>query len=253
MNLDRLRRETSLSHVEHHASLTSTNDRARELAAGLTTGATALVVADEQTAGRGRGANRWWTGPGSLAFSFVFDPQTHGIRRETSPLVSLAAALAVIETVQSLVPPSPLGLHWPNDVFAAGRKLSGILVEAQPDGRHVVGIGLNVNNRTSAAPVELQSRVTSLADLSGSAHDRTDVLVALVVQLQKHLTDLAADSAELARRADRACLQHGQPLTIEIGQRRTTGWCAGIADDGALILRTSSGTERFYSGALVHE
>ena len=91
-DVQRLLREGSLSHVEHHPTLTSTNDRAREIALDLPADETALVIADEQTAGRGRGSNRWWTGAGSLAFSLVFDPAAQGIKRQHYPLISLATA-----------------------------------------------------------------------------------------------------------------------------------------------------------------
>ena len=81
-----------------------------------------LVVADRQTAGRGRGANRWWTGPGALAFSLLVDGRTVGADRSRSPLVALAAAVAVVDTVAPLLPAHQVGIHWPNDVLVAERK-----------------------------------------------------------------------------------------------------------------------------------
>ena len=252
MDVDRLTREGNLSHVLHYGTIGSTNDCARELAATLAADETALIVADEQTAGRGRGSNRWWTGPGSLACSLVFDPSVQGIRRQHFPLISLATAVAIVDAVRKLVPTGPLGLHWPNDVFAGGRKLAGILVEVLPDGKHIVGIGLNVNNGAAAAPEELQARATSLLDLTGSEQSRTDVLLATLDRLWPNLGQLAASAAELARRADRACLQHGRTLTIQSGDRRVEGICARIADDGALVLQTGRGEEKFYSGVLIH-
>jgi BirA family transcriptional regulator, biotin operon repressor / biotin---[acetyl-CoA-carboxylase] ligase len=252
IDLARLRREPRLSQVEHYHSLASTNDRGREITAELLPGQTALILADEQTAGRGRGGNRWWTGPGSLAFSLVFDPATVGIRREHFPLISLATALAIVDSVRPIVPHGTLGLHWPNDVFACERKLAGILVEALAEGKHVLGVGLNVNNCAAAAPTELGGKTISLADLSGHEHSRTDVLLALLGQLWPNLDQLAASAAEIARRADRACLQHGRRLVIQSGDRRTEGICLGIADDGALVLHTDEAQERFYSGVLVH-
>jgi len=251
-DVERLRRDGGLSHVEYHGSLTSTNDRARELARDLPADQTALVIADEQTAGRGRGANRWWTGPGSLACSLVLDPAAQGIRRQDFPLIALVTAVSIVEAVRVLVPPCQLGLHWPNDVFAAGRKLAGILVEVLPGGMHVIGVGLNVNNRPADAPDELRQRVVSIAELARLEHARADVLLKLFQQLWPNLEQLAASAPEVARRADRLCLQHGQALVIQSGDRRTQGVCAGIADDGALVLRTERGSEKFYSGALLH-
>ena len=253
LDLDRLRREGRLSRVEHHVLLSSTNDRARELAVKLSADETALVIADEQTFGRGRGANRWWTGPGSLACSLIFNPAAQGIRRETSPLISLSAALSIVDALRPLLPPCPLGLHWPNDVFASDRKLAGILVEAMPDGKHVLGIGLNVNNRAVEAPAELRDKAVSVADLTNQSHSRTDLALRVLAQLWPNLAQLAANPADLARGANRACLQHGRLLVLQIGERRVAGDCEGIADDGALVLRTESGIEKFYSGVLVHD
>ena len=139
----------------------------------------ALVLADRQTAGRGRGANRWWTGAGSLAFSLLLHPAARGIRRENFPLISLTAALAIIDAARPLASADELGLHWPNDVFAQGRKLAGVLVEALTDGWHVLGVGLNVNNRAIDAPDELREKTISLADLTGRDQSRTDALLAL--------------------------------------------------------------------------
>ncbi len=252
LDVQRLLREGCLTHVEHHDTLSSTNDRAREIARQVPTDETALVIADEQTAGRGRGANRWWTGAGSLACSLVFDPAVQGIRRQHFPLISLATAVAIVEAVRQVVPAGTLGLHWPNDVFAGGRKLAGILVEALPDGKHVLGFGLNVNNRVSAAPDELRQRATSIADLTGGDYLRTEILLKVLGQLWPNLGQLAANAAEMARRADRACLQHGRTLTIESGDRRVEGVCQKIADDGALVLQTGRGEEKFYSGVLIH-
>lgn len=253
LDIPRLLAETPVARVEHHVTITSTNDRARELASELGREEAALIVADEQTAGRGRGANRWWTAPGSLACSLVFDPATLAIERASFPLISLATALAIVDATRPLLLGQELGMHWPNDVFAAGRKLSGILVEVLPDGRHVTGVGINVNHRAEETPAELQHRATSLATLSEREHSRTDLLIELLAALWPNFAQLAQAPAEIARRANRNCLQHDKTLTIESGQRRVTGRCLGIADDGALMLDTDAGPQKFYSGALVHD
>jgi BirA family biotin operon repressor/biotin-[acetyl-CoA-carboxylase] ligase len=253
LDVPRLRAASGLGHVEHHAVIASTNDRARQLAAEIIGPAAALVVADQQTAGRGRGGNRWWTGTGSLAFSLAIDPAAHGVRRESLSLVSLAAALAIVDVLGELAVPPPFGLHWPNDVFAGHRKLAGILVEALPDGRQIIGIGLNVNNRVDAAPDDVRARAVSLVELTGRKQGRTDVLLALVARFWPWLVRLAAEPAAVAQAADRACLKHGRRLRIESGNRRAQGHCLGIADDGALLLDTAAGVERFYSGVLLHD
>lgn len=251
LDLERIRRYLPGLAIEHHAALSSTNDRARALAVSDASSRRALVLADEQTAGRGRGANRWWTGRGSLALSLLDDPGARGIAREHAALVSLAAGVAVVEAVAPLLESLPLGLHWPNDVYVDRRKLAGVLVETLPDGRAVIGIGCNVNNSLAAAPAELVDTVATLVDLCGAEHDRTALVIAIVARLDAILDELAREPSVVARRADELCLQHGRQLCVEVLGRRITGHCAGIADDGALLLDTPGGRQRCYSGVLV--
>src|SRR5580698_2192961 len=132
-DLARLRSAGRLDHVEHHPRLASTNDHARSAAARLARHESLLVIADEQTAGRGRGSNRWWTGLGSLAFSLLFDPVARGIARQDCAMISLASAITIVEAANPRIAPYSAGIHWPNDVFVGRRKLAGILVEALPD------------------------------------------------------------------------------------------------------------------------
>ena len=104
LDIDRILRETFVARAEYHPSIGSTNDRAAECAAQGAGEMPLLVVADRQTAGRGRGANRWWTGPGALAFSLLVDGRTVGADGGRSPLVALAAAVAVVDAVAPLLP-----------------------------------------------------------------------------------------------------------------------------------------------------
>jgi BirA family biotin operon repressor/biotin-[acetyl-CoA-carboxylase] ligase len=246
-----LERSTWVDRVVHHERLSSTNDLARQLAADTPRGKSLLVLADEQTAGRGRGSNRWWTGEGSLAFSLLLDSPRLGIPRRQAAMISLAAAVALAETVAPLVPHARPGIHWPNDVFVSDRKLAGILVEALADGRHIVGVGMNINNRLALAPPDLQPTITSLVDLTGRTHDRSQLLLELLGSLQAALQQLARSPADLAQRADSLCLQHGQRLAIDVGGNIDAGICAGIADDGSLVLDTPAGPRNVYSGVLI--
>ncbi len=110
LNTDLLIRRTFVARVEHHATLSSTNDRARACAAEGLGPLPLLIVADEQTAGRGRGENRWWTGRGSLACSLLVDHDALEIdRHRSSPLVALATAVAIVETVAPLLADQTVG------------------------------------------------------------------------------------------------------------------------------------------------
>ena len=115
--------------------------------------------------------------------------------------MSLAASVAIIDAIIAMWNgfPKPSssnprsGLHWPNDVFVAGRKLGGVLVEMLPDGLHILGIGLNTNGRVSDAPREIQSRLTTLRDLTGQPHDHTDLTLAVLDRLVNCLRKLGSD------------------------------------------------------------
>ncbi len=279
-------RETSIGRIEHHATLASTNDRAAQCATRGAIELPLLVVADQQTAGRGRGGNQWWSSPGALTFSLLLDGNNVGAGEGRSPLVALAAAVAVVEAVAPLLPTHQLGIHWPNDVYVRfgqfqggadipvcreelahrgrqeclphqsedhltdDRKLSGILVEVLPDRRHVIGIGLNVNNTSADAPAELQKTIVTLRDLSGREHDRTGVLIDLLRRLDRLFSQLREAPKEVAARADSLCLQRGQPLTLTWSGRKLSGVCRGIAADGAIVLQTPGGVETFLSGSV---
>jgi len=168
-----------------------------------------------------------------------------------SPLVALATALAVVETLTPLLPGRTVGIRWPNDVFADGGKLAGILVEVLSDGRHVVGVGVNTNNSLADAPAELRTTSTTLYDLTGRRHDRTTFLVELLSRLKNAFDQSASEPDRLGARADRLCLQHGETLIVAQGGRTIRGRCVGIAPDGALLLETDNGRQSCYSGVLL--
>ncbi len=252
IDANRLMRETFVAAVECHPVLGSTNDRAKQCAAEGTAALPMLITADAQTAGRGRGANRWWTGRGSLALSLLLDGRTLRTALAHGPLVSLAAAVAVSDVVSARAAGQSAGIHWPNDVFIAGRKIAGILVEVLAGGACVVGIGLNLNNALGDGPLELRSTAVSLADLTGHTHDPTQVLVALLQRIRRLLEFLPSEPAHISRLANAVCLQRGEVLNVDSGGRLVRGVCRGIAPDGALLLDTPTGEERIVSGVLRH-
>jgi BirA family transcriptional regulator, biotin operon repressor / biotin---[acetyl-CoA-carboxylase] ligase len=254
LDAERLAQCPQLARVVCLETVGSTQDYLHERVRGGDAGPLPLlVVSEEQTAGRGRGANRWWSARGSLAFSLLFDPTGWDLPRGPMPERSLAVGVAVVDTIAPLLSNLVLGLHWPNDVFAAGKKLAGVLIDVLPDGNHIVGIGLNVNNSLAGAPDDVRARATSLCELADRAFDRTAVLLHLLEQLERALRGSAAAPEQFGRRFDELCLQRGHDLTVEVGGESTTGRCAGIAPDGALLLDTLGGRQRFYSGVLRKE
>ena len=164
--------------------------------------------------------------------------------------MALAVATAIVDAVAPLLPEQPLGIHWPNDVFAAGRKLAGILIEVLPNRRHVLGIGLNTNNSMADAPAELQATAATLRDLARQSCDQTEILITLLKHLEQEFQRLCRQPQSVAARADASCLQRGRMLTLQWAGRTVTGRCRGIAADGAILLETPAGTEAFSSGIL---
>jgi len=253
LELEPIRATVFGRHVEYHAVIDSTNDQAKRRAADPDCPMPLLVLAQRQTAGRGRGRNRWWSADGCLMFSVALGAEWLPADRQHAALASLAAAVAVDDAVSPCIPGLPLGIHWPNDVVVADRKLAGILIEVAAGRRHVIGIGVNANNRFAEAPDEVRCRATSLGELSGAVHDPTALLVDLLVALEQRLAELMHTPATIARRAHELCLQRGQPLTIAIGQSHVVGQCEGIADDGSLILLTPDGRRTLASGSICRE
>ncbi len=247
---EKLLTESFISQVEHHEVLDSTQARAQLLSEIPGIKLPALVIADQQTAGRGRGSNRWWTGEGSLAFSLLIDPGHFGFPRRVVPRLSLAAGVAIVDAIAPQLADHPLGLHWPNDVYVGRGKLAGVLVEVLPDGRHIIGVGLNSNNTVADAPAELRNSVTTLFDLTGRTHNHNELLLVVLENLQAAIAQLGEPVENIGQRFDLLCRQRGEMLTVYQGQQTVSGRCLGIGPDGALLLDTSSGQQAILTGTL---
>jgi BirA family biotin operon repressor/biotin-[acetyl-CoA-carboxylase] ligase len=252
-DVERLRAETFVRRVEYHQVIASTNDYALQLTQQEHLDAPLLIVAAEQTAGRGRGRNVWWSGPGGLMFSLVLEPDPRELPRAKWPRVSLTAGLSVCEAVERVLPGVPCGLKWPNDVWIGSRKICGILVEVPPQRpplppRLVIGIGLNVNNSLAAAPADIQSRAASLIDLAGGPLSMREVLTQLLQQFAANLVSLATDEPSLPDRWRARCVLHGRVVEILQGEQTVRGVCHGIDIDGALLLETPERRERLFGG-----
>jgi len=251
-DLESLLRDTFLRRIVHFAETDSTNTRAVELLAAEQTLATpCLVYAEDQSAGRGRGANRWWSSKGSLTFSLVVDFQTIGFSAEQKPLLPLLTGMAIAQTGESLVPVGNFSLKWPNDVYLANRKLSGVLTEVpfQSADQAVIGVGLNVNNQFSDAPDELKTKCTSLCDRSGMPHDRIEILRTLLQRFESLINSFAEGKSFLDQ-WPRYCLLTGKKVTLQTGNAQVNGICHGVDAAGALLLEIDGVQKRFFGGTV---
>ena len=224
-------------------SLPSTNDQALELLEkGEPEGL--LVLAEEQTRGRGR-RERSWDSPSRLGIypSLVLRPR---LPARWLPLVSLAFAVGSAASLRA-GGLHQVGLKWPNDLLFGDRKLAGILAEARGDGEIlglVVGLGLNVNQEESDFPEALRETATSLRLSSGRSWDRLHVLKGVLLQCEEEYDELQAKGPEgLLRRFEELSLfGRGCRLEVDSTNRVWGGRFAGLGSSGELLLDTGGAT-----------
>jgi BirA family biotin operon repressor/biotin-[acetyl-CoA-carboxylase] ligase len=259
--LELIRDTSFVEKVEWHDTIASTNDRGNELARSADLATPLLILAGRQTAGRGRGANRWWSADGALTFTLVFDPQRDLTKSKLPPLpielwprVALVAGVALCDLLQTLLPSTPSRLKWPNDVLLGDKKVAGILVEVPQAGadvprRLVLGMGVNVNNSLAASPREVQAVAAALCDAGGERFDSTQLLVDWLNSFVNRLGELTGSAPELVQRWQSLCALNGKTVELQSGSRTVRGNCRGIDCDGALLLETCAGPERLYAGS----
>lgn len=235
----------------YFASLPSTMDRLTELALqGAPEGT--IVVAGEQTAGRGRGGRSWVTPPNAaLLMSVLLRPKLSPEQLAPFPLI---AGLAVAEGIEALVGsslPDGIDLKWPNDLYCSGRKLCGVLMQARSSQRAVefvnLGIGLNVNTPRESLP----ETATSLAVLTGKTWRLEQVERAVLDHLSNCYDQFLSDGPETGLTAwfERA-LYRDELVRIENAGTAVSGRFVGVTRTGALRLQTDSGIEEIVAGDL---
>jgi BirA family biotin operon repressor/biotin-[acetyl-CoA-carboxylase] ligase len=210
-----------------------------------------VVVAESQTAGRGRRDRTWTTPPrAGLTFSFLLRP---AFPRPAWGWLPLLAGLGVAGPLTRLAEVD-VRLKWPNDVLVGDRKLGGILTEVVGDAV-VVGIGLNVSLRADELPVPT---ATSLAIEAAEVVDREPVLRAVLRETERLYADLvraggAATASGLHAAYVDACATLGRHVRVELpGDRVADGEAVGIDPDGRLVVETADGSEPIGAGDVVH-
>lgn len=224
--------------IDHHDEATSTNDVA---AAHAAEGAAAglVVVADRQSAGRGRAGRVWEDRPGgSLLFSCLVEVPP------TPTLVPLAAGLAVQHAVRRHGPEAQL--KWPNDVLIEGAKCAGILVERHGDAL-VVGVGIDVDWRGQAREGEAATW-TSIAEHTGAEVDRWEVLADVLAAFSSWLLDVRRDTKMLLAAYEARCVSLGRNVRVESPSGVIEGRALAIDADGALVVQTEGGPVRVTAG-----
>ena len=238
--------------------LESTSDRAAALIREGNVDLPMVVWARHQTRGRGRGSHSWWSDGGSLTFTLAIDPSAHGLAVESEPKLALATAVAVIDALNELgFGMESLGIRWPNDLEADGRKLGGILperIETEGGHRILVGVGLNVLTDLSNAPAEVRRMATSLTAIHPSTRDEQvlpRVLAAILGYFECVLKSLVDGDPELAIRWNGLDLLRDRWVSVDLGTRVVAGRGCGIDPDGALCLDDGAGCHRLFGGQVL--
>lgn len=249
IDLDAIAAKGWLRKIVHERSVDSTNSRAMDLLASGNCELPLLVLADEQTAGRGRGSNRWWSSRGSITLSLAVSRTE--LRLTPQSLYSLAVAVAVRDVLAAFIDSARIGLKWPNDVLLDGKKAAGILLETGGPSASalIVGMGVNANNDFAGAPVDVRARATSVAEISGQPVSQTGLISDIVVELQNTFTRLNSGDGILTRYR-RADYLLGRRVRIHQDGEGVEGECAGIADSGELVLVTANGRISLASGSV---
>jgi BirA family biotin operon repressor/biotin-[acetyl-CoA-carboxylase] ligase len=233
----------------------STNDVAATLAASRECEGT-VVIADAQSAGRGRRGHTWFSPPGAgLYVSIVLQPGRVGaMAPRATALCTLAAGVALVEGIERVTGLAP-SIKWPNDLLIGRRKVAGILAEGvtPPSGGnrvHSVVLGYGINVAAAAYPPDLVDRVTSLESELGRPIDRAwlcaETLAALAVRYQDLLAqrfDAILDAWRL-----RATGAVGRLVEWDTPSGTERGTTVGVDDLGALLVRAGDRTEHIVAG-----
>lgn len=199
-----------------------------------------VLLADAQTAGKGRLGRTWQAPPGSsLLFSMLFRPAFSASQGPQLTMCVGLGAAAAVEEITGL----PVQLKWPNDLLLHGKKLAGVLTETQLEGDRlafaVVGLGLNVNLALPAEH-ELASTAISLSQALGRPVSRLALLRVILHHIEHHYTRLQAGHSPYAAWAQRMAYC-GQMVQVTLPNATLTGMVAGVAADGALLMTDEHG------------
>ena len=229
-------------------SLPSTNtELARQASEGAGEGLS--IVAEEQTAGRGR-LQRAWSSPkgAGLYFSILLRPT---VAPDQWPLITFMAALAVGDALSEACDVNT-DIKWPNDLLSGERKICGILAESVETltGRAVI-VGIGINLTADAYPVELAGVATSVVEASSRAPERETLLAALLRALSRWyslLHDIDGPSKIVAAWTSRSSYASGKPVQVANGDEVWQGITRGLESDGALRLETTDGMKLVRAG-----
>ena len=217
-------------------SVTSTMDAARkEALKGALEGT--VIIAGEQTGGRGRLKRGWLSPEGNIALSIILYPDIKSL-----PYLIMIASLAVVKSIDS-VTGVKAGIKWPNDILVKGKKVCGILIENEVKGNKVaysiVGIGINVALNTNEY-AEIADIATSLKNESGKDDLRIKIISSLLTEFERLYLKLP-DGKSIYEAWRKRLITLGKQVKAVSGKQVIEGIAEAVDEDGALLIREEDG------------
>lgn len=243
-DLQALRERTCYAQVIVLDEVDSTQRVAREMADAHEAELPALIVAHRQTAGRGRGSNRWVADTGSLAVTFLLPPPSHEHAMQELPL---RAGLAVRRAIQQWVGELNLQIKWPNDVWLSGKKVAGLLCERR-QGVDLIGLGLNVQLDVASLEPAVAQRATSIhqhLQRGITCPGRQEVLIAIACEMLTLWQD-----EFWCETLNRIHALTGRDIVVHNDDGPLAGVCEGIDTQGRLLLRCGQTLHRLLDGTI---
>jgi len=229
--------------IFYYPTIGSTNERALELAAGGEPEG-ALVLAEEQTEGRGRRERKWSSrARAGIYTSLILRP---AIAASKAPLFTFMAAVSIADALGELCG-LPARIKWPNDVLVERRKIAGVLGEVRgsdPEVREmVVGMGVNINQTVEEFPSEIHALATSVRIETGASAGRAPILAGLLEGFERRYARLLRDGPAtlLAEWESLSALPRGHAVAVEGPSGLVEGTIAGVDEEGALLLTGARG------------
>lgn len=225
------------------SSTASTNDLAMKIGAESDDSEGIIVVADSQTAGRGRMGRSWISPSGvNLYFTVILKPSFSPIE---APLLTLTAAVACVSAIRGLTGVNA-EIKWPNDILVDNRKTGGILLDMKTYGDKIkfvaIGIGINVNMDTEIFPEDIKPFSTSLSKECGRTIDRVQLFGKILAELEQwYKTVIAGGRVPMLQQWRLFSSTIGKNVSVRMYDKVISGIAEDIDDTGALIIRLSSG------------
>lgn len=236
-------------HVHFEETVTSTQKIAQTLAnEGAEEGT--IVVAEQQTNGRGRMARQWYSPSGTgIWMSLIIRPN---IAVQATPQLTLLTAVAIVQAIEEITPLKP-DIKWPNDILINGKKLVGILTELQAEADRVhsiiIGTGINVNQSITDFPEELHHVATSIHLETDKQWDRAQLIQEILLKFENlYSLYLAQGFRPIKLLWEGYAVSLQKPITARTINGTVEGKAIGINDAGVLLIQTSDGSvKQIYS------